>query len=36
MYNLEYTNLFKRAYKFALKIGYEEILIEIVISIIAN
>ena len=36
MYQLEYTNQFKRDYKLALKRGYKEPLIQQVIALLAN
>lgn len=36
MYNVEYTNRFKRDYKIALKRGYKESLIQSVIATIAT
>ncbi len=36
MYNLEYTNKFKREYKLCLKRGYKEVSIQRVITSIAN
>ena len=36
MYSIEYTGRFKKDYKIALKRGYNEVLIQNVISLIAN
>ena len=36
MYNIEYTNKFKKQYKLALKRGNNELLIQKVIAAIAN
>ncbi len=36
MYNIEYTGSFKRDYKLALKRGYKELLIQNIISQLAN